>query len=97
MADEKSMVKMNKIVHKKTRASFLVVYVICVSLVYTYSKKTASCLLHQHTIFVTFGTQIKMLTCTHTGLFISFVPLDSGPSKLASICLSVQFNNQLDV
>ena len=34
MADEKSIVKMNKMIHKKTGAS-LVVYVIYVSLVYT--------------------------------------------------------------
>ena len=77
MADEKSVVKMNKMIHKKTGASFLVVYVIYVSLVSTDSKKTASCLLPQHAIFATFGRQIKMPT--------------------ASICLFVQFNNQLDV
>ena len=35
---------MNKMIHKKTGASFLVVYVIYVSLVYTDSKKTTSCL-----------------------------------------------------
>ena len=45
MADEKSIVKMNKMIHKKTGASFLVVYVINFSLVYTDSKKTESCLL----------------------------------------------------
>ena len=39
MADEKSIVKMNKMIHKKTGASFLVVYVIHVSLVYQDSKK----------------------------------------------------------
>ena len=39
MADEKSIVKMNKMIHKKTGASFSVVYVIYVSLVYTDSKK----------------------------------------------------------
>ena len=39
MADEKSIVKMNKRIHKKTGAFFLVVYVIHVSLVYTDSKK----------------------------------------------------------
>ena len=33
---------------------------------------------------------------THIGRFIS-VPLRSGQSELASICLFVQFNNQLDV
>ena len=61
MADEKSIVKMNKMIHKKTGASFLVVYVIYVSLVYTDSKKTASCLLPQHTIFATFRRQLKCL------------------------------------
>ena len=96
MADEKSIVKMNNMIHKKTGASFLVVYIIYVSLVYTDSKKTASCLLPRHTIFATFGRKIKMPTCTHTGRFIS-VPLSSGQSELASICLFVQFNNQLDV
>ena len=35
MADEKSIVKMNKMIHKKTGASFLVFYVIYVSLVST--------------------------------------------------------------
>ena len=44
MAGEKSIVKMNKMIHKKTGASFSVVYVIYVSLVYTDSKKTVSCL-----------------------------------------------------
>ena len=33
MADEKSIVKMNKMIHKKTGASFLVVFVIYVGLV----------------------------------------------------------------
>ena len=69
MADEKSIVKMNKtihnkmnkMIHKKTGASFLVVYVIYVSLVYTDSKKTASCLLPGHTIFATFGRKLKCL------------------------------------
>ena len=83
-------------IHNKTGAPFLVVYVIYVSLVYTDSKKTASCLLPRHTIFATFGRQIKMPICTHTGRFIS-VPLCSGQSELVSICLFVQFNNQLEV
>ena len=61
MADEKSIVKMNKMIYKKTEASFLVVYVIYVSLVYTDSMKTASCLLPRHTIFATFGRQLKCL------------------------------------
>ena len=96
MADEKSIVKMNKMIHKKTGASFLVIYVIHVSLVYTDSKKSVSCLLPRHAIFATFGRQIKMPTCTHTGRFIS-VPLSSEQSELACICLFVQFNNELDV
>ena len=72
MADEKSIVKMNKMIHKKTGASFFV-YVIYVSLVYTDSKKTASCLLPRHTIFATFGKQIKMPTCILAS--VSFWPL----------------------
>ena len=96
MADEKSIVKLNKMIHKKTGAFFLVVYVIYVSLVYTDSKKAVSRLLSQHTIFATIVRQIKIPTCTHTGRFIS-VLLCSGQSELASICLFVQFNNQLDV
>ena len=95
MADEKSIVNMKKRIHKKTWASFLVVYVIYVSLVYTDSKKTASCLLPRHTILQLWKA-IKMPTCTHTGRFIS-VPLCSGQSELASICLFVQFNNQRDI
>ena len=39
MADEKSTVKMNIMIHKKTGVSFLVVYVIYVSLVYTDIRK----------------------------------------------------------
>ena len=71
MADEKSIVKMNKMIHKKTGASFLVVYVIYVSLVYTDSKKTASCLLHQHAIFSTFGRQLKcLLVCIQDSLHV---------------------------
>ena len=98
MADEKSIVKMNKMIDKKAGTSFLVVYVIYVSFEYTDSKKTASCLLPRHTISATFGRQIKMPTCTPTGRFIIIsVPLCSGQSELASVCLFVQLNNQLDV
>ena len=46
--------------------------------------------------FCNFWKAIKISACTHTGRFIS-VPLFSGQSELASICLFVQFNNQLDV
>ena len=96
MVDEKPIVKINKMIHKKTGASFLVVYVIYVSLVYTDSKKTASCLLPPTYHLSNFWKAIKMPTCTHIGRFIS-VPLCYGKSELASICLFVQFNNQLDV
>ena len=78
MADEKSIVKMNKMIHKKTRASFLVVYIIFVSLVYTDSKKTASCLLPRHIIFATFGTQLKcLLVRIHGGLYLFHYVLDN--------------------
>ena len=96
MADEKCIVKMNKMIHKKTGASFLVVYVIYDSLVYTDSKKTASCLLLDIPSLQLLKGKLNMPTCTHTGRFIS-VSLCSGQSELASICLFVQFNNQLDV
>ena len=43
-----------------------------------------------------FWKVIEIPTCTHTGRFLS-VPLYSGQSELASICLFVQFNDQLDV
>ena len=97
MADEKSIVKMNKMIHKKTVASFLVVYIIYVRLVYT-----ENCAMfipptyHLCNFWKAIKIKIKMPTCTHTGRFIS-VPLCSGRSELASICLFVQFNNQFDV
>ena len=98
MADEKSIVKMNKMIHKNVGASFLVVYVIYVSLVYKIARK----LRHVYSPDIphiyhlcNFWKAIKMPTCTYTGRFIS-VPLCSGQSELASICLFVQFNNQLD-
>ena len=71
MADEKSIVKMNKMIHKKTGASFLVVYVIYVSLVYT-------CLLPRDTIFATFGRQLKcLLVCIQGGLYLFHYVLDN--------------------
>ena len=78
MADEKSIVKMNKMIHKKTGASFLVVYVIYVSIVYTDSKKTASCLLPRHTIFAACGRQLKcLLVRIHGGLYLFHYALDN--------------------
>ena len=85
------MVKMNKMIHKKTGASFLAVYVIYVSLVYTDSKKTVPTSYH----LCNFWKVIKMPTCTHTGRFMP-VPLCPGQAELACICLFVQLNNQLD-
>ena len=77
MAYEKSIAKMNMI-HKKTGASFLVVYVIYVSHVYTDSKKTASCLLPRHTIFATFGRQLKCLLVRLQGcLYLFYYVLDN--------------------
>ena len=73
MADEKSIVKMNEMIHKK-----IVVYVIYVSIVYTDSKKTASCLLLRHTIFATFGRQLKcLLVRIRGGLYLSHYVLDN--------------------
>ena len=70
--------KMNKRIHKKTGASFLVVYVIYVSLVYTDSKKTASCLLPRHTIFATFGKKLKcLLVSIQDGLYLFCYVLDN--------------------
>ena len=78
MADEKSIVKMNKMIHKKTEASFLVVYVIFVSLVYTDSKNTVSCLLPRHTIFATFERQLKcLLVRIQGGLYLFHCVLDN--------------------
>ena len=79
MADEKSIVKMNKMIQKKTGASFLVVYVIYVSLGYTDSKKTASCLLPRHTIFATFGRQLLkcLLVRIQGGLYLFHYVLDN--------------------
>ena len=78
MADEKSIVKMNKMIHKKTGASFLVVYVIYASLVYTDTKKTASCLLPRHNIFATFGRQLKcLLVRIQGGLYLFHYVLDN--------------------
>ena len=78
MADEKSTVKMNKMIHKKTGASFLVVYLICVSLVCTDSKNTVSCLLPRHTIFATFGRQLKcLLVRIQGGLYPFHYDLDN--------------------
>ena len=104
MADEESIVKMNKMILKKTGASFLVVYVIYVSLVYTDSKKTASCLFNQHTIFATFGRQLKCLLLRIQGglylfhyvldnLNLFHYVLDNLNWLTASICFFVQFNN----
>ena len=78
MTNEKSIVKLNKMIHKKTGAFFLVVCVIYVSLVYTDSKKTASCLLPRHTIFATFERQLKcLLVCIQGGLYLFHYVMDN--------------------
>ena len=78
MADEKSIVKMNEMIHETTGASFLVVYVIYVSLVYTDSNKTVSWLLPRHTIFATFGMQLKCLLVRIQGsLYLFHYVLDN--------------------
>ena len=80
MADEKSIVKMNKMIHKKTGASFLVVYVIYVSLVYTAtdSKITGHVYSPRHTIFATFGRQLKcLLVRVGGGLYLFHYVLDN--------------------
>ena len=78
MADEKSIAKMNEMLHKNIGASFLVVYVTYVSLVYTDSKKTASCLFLCHTIFATFGRQLKyLLVRIQGGLYLFHYVLDN--------------------
>ena len=86
MADEKSIVKMNKMIQKKTGASFLVVYVIYVSLVYTDSKKTASCLLPRHTIFATFGRQLRLMT---TRIFLFYFLRDQNSQHFNEDLLGV--------
>ena len=64
--------------HKITGAFFLVVYIMFVSLVYTDSKKTALCLLPRHTIFATFGKQLKCLLVRIQGsLYLFHYVLDN--------------------
>ena len=93
MADEKSIVKMNKMIHKKTGESFLVVYVIYVSLVYTDSKKTASCLLPRHTIFATFGRQLKCLLVRIQGcLYLFHYVLDNLFVFLSNLIINLMYN-----
>ena len=88
LADEKSIVKMNKMIHKKT-----VVYVIYVSLLYTDSKKTAPCLLPQYTIFTTFGRQLKcLLVRMQGGLYLFHYDLDNLNWLLLVFLLHVVIN-----
>ena len=89
MADEKSIAKMNKIIHIIIRKQGILLsrllYVIYISvyssvciLVYTDSKKTASCLLPRHTIFATFGRQLKcLLVRIQGGLYLFHYVLDN--------------------
>ena len=71
------MVKINKMIKKKTGGIFFVVYVIYSSFLYTDSKKAVSCLLPRlptSYLLCNFQKVIKMQTCTHTERFMS-VPL----------------------
>ena len=71
------MVKMNKMIDKKTGASFLVVYVIYVSLVCIQIARKLRHVYSPDIPSLQLLKAIKMSTCTHTGRFIS-VPLRSG-------------------
>ena len=66
------MVKINNMIKKKTGASFLVVYIIYGSLVYTDSKKTVLFTPPAAGFipFVHFLKVVKMQTCMHTGRFM---------------------------
>ena len=71
------IVKIDKMIQNKTGGTFLVVYVIYGSLVFTDSNKTVSCLLPPLLVsyhICNFQKAIKMLICTYTGRFM-YVPL----------------------
>ena len=83
------MLKINKMIKKRTWVSFLVLYVIYGSLVCIDSKKTVSCLLPRlpaSNHLSNFEKVIKMQICTHIGWFMS-VPLCPLQSELDCICL----------
>ena len=71
----------------------LVVYVIYVSLLYTDSKKTASCLLPRHTIFATFGRQLKCLLVRIQGSLYLFHNVLDNLNWLLFVFLSNLINN----
>ena len=78
MADKKSIVKMNKMIHKKIGASFLVVYVIYVSFVYTDSKKTALCLLPNLPSLQLLEGKLKCLfVCIQVRIYLFHYVLDN--------------------
>ena len=93
------MVKITKMIKKKTGGIFLVVYVIYGSLVYTDSKKL--CLVYSsdcqlHAICATFERYVKCkLLRIHGGLCLFHYVLNN-KNWLVFVCF-VQFNNQLDV
>ena len=85
------IVKLNKIIHKKTGASFLVAYVIYVSLVYTDSKKTVSCLLPRLSTsyhLCNFQKVTKMPSCRHTGRLMSIYYVLNNLNWLVFVFLS---------
>ena len=93
------MVKINKMIEKKTGGVFSVVYVIYNSLVYTDSKQTVSCLLPQllaSNHICNFLQVIKMQTCTIQGGLCLFHYVLDNQNWLLFVCF-IQFNNQFDV
>ena len=96
MADEKSMVKMNKMIHKKTGASFLVVYEIYISLCIQIAKRLRHVYSPDIPSLQLLEGKLKcLLVRIQGGLYLFHYVLDK--SELASICIFVQSNNQLDV
>ena len=93
------MVKINKLIKKKTGGILLVVYLIYGSFVYTDSKKNMCCLLSRlpaSYLLWNFSKVSKMQTCTHIGRFMSFHYVLDNQNCLVFVCF-VQFNSQLDV
>ena len=88
MADKKSIVKTNKMIHKKTGASFLVVYVIYVSLVYQDSKKLRDAYSPDMPSLQLLEGKLKcLLVRIHGGLYLFHYVLDK-PNWLVFVFLS---------
>ena len=84
------MVKINKMIKKKTGGIFLVIYVIYGSLLYIDSKETVSCLL----LRLPASCHLIMQTCTHTGWFMSLTfRIGLYLSVLSNLIINL-YNNQ---